>query len=151
MTSTRRAEAAAAASASRSSLRDRILAAQDIHIEPVDVPEWASALEGEQIYVKSLTGHARDAIERMTTDNNFRFKKELFDNFRALYCTFAIVDADGRQVFEIEDVEALGDKSSIALQRVYDKAVALSAVRQQDVDGIAEDLKEDPSAVSGSD
>lgn len=132
-------------------LRDRILAAQDIKIEAIDVPEWADALDGEQLYVKALTGHARDAIERMTTDNNFRFKKELFDNFRALYCTFAIVDADGRQVFEMGDVEALGDKSSIALQRVYDKAVALSAVRASDVDGIAEDLKEDPSVVSGSD
>lgn len=131
------------------SLRDRILAAQDIKIEPVATPEWPE-VDGE-LYVKALTGHARDAIERMTTDNNFRFKKDLFDNFRALYASVTLVDADGRLIFDERDVELLGEKSSIALQRVYEKAVALSAVRQGDVDGIAEDLKDVPSAVSGSD
>jgi hypothetical protein len=129
------------------SLRERILGAQDIRIEAVAVPEWGL---DEPVYVRGLTGRNRDTIERLTTDGNFTFRKELFDNFRALFCAMAVVDADGVQVFTIDDVDALGDKSSVALQRVYDVAVRLSAVDAKAVDGMMDALKDNQSANTGS-
>jgi hypothetical protein len=129
-----------------SGLRERILAAKDIASEPVHVPEW-----GVTVTVRGLTGSERDRIEALLTDEKGRVDRSRAGDFRATFAAMAIVDEGGRRVFSDADIKALGEKSSTALQRVFDAAVRLSATRPGDVDGIADDLKGDPSGDTGSD
>ena len=124
--------------------REQILAAHDIASEVVDVPEW-----GGSVMVRGLTGHARDAMETRFTDAKGKIDPERGGDFRAAFAAHAIVDAEGRRLFSDTDIKALGEKSSVALQRVFDVAVRLSAARPEDVDGIASDLKADPSGGTG--
>jgi hypothetical protein len=124
--------------------REQILAARDVATEVVDVPEWGGA-----VMVRGLTGRARDGIEARFTDSKGRLDLGRSGDFRAAYAAVAIVDEHGALLFSDGDVAALGEKSSVALQRVFDVAVRLSAVRQEDVDGITADLKAVPSAATG--
>lgn len=127
-------------------LRDRILAAKDVATETVEVPEW-----GLSVIVRSLTGQARDELEARFTDDRGRMDRAKYPLFRAWFASQAIVDEEGARVFSDADIEALGQKSAKALQRIFDAASALSALNPGDLDGITEDLKDDPSDGTGSD
>lgn len=126
--------------------RDDILAAQDLTYEVVDVPEWGGAVR-----VQSLTGSARDTLEARFTDSRGTMDPAKAGDFRAAYVALCLVDEDGLFLFSEKDIKALGQKSSRALQRVFDVAARLSAVRSEDLDGIVSDLKADPSDDTGSD
>ena len=126
--------------------RDQILAARDIQTELVAVPEW-----GGSVMVRGLTGRGRDAMEARFTDARGKLDTDKGADFRAAFVAQTVVDAEGRRLFADSDIKALGEKSSVALQRVFDVAVRLSASRPADIDGIAEDLKDDPSGDTGSD
>lgn len=124
--------------------REQILAAPDIRTEVVEVPEW-----GGSVMVRGLSGRARDAIELRFTGADGKMDRNLGGDFRAAFAAQAIVDANGERLFSDDDIKALGEKSSIALQRIFDAAIRLSAMRPEDVDGIYEDLKGDPSGATG--
>jgi len=126
--------------------RDQILAAKDITTELVAVPEW-----GGSVMVRGLTGRGRDAMETRFTDARGKIDPEKGADFRAAFVAQTVVDAEGQRLFADSDIKALGEKSSVALQRVFDVAVRLSASRPEDVDGILEELKSDPSGGTGSD
>jgi hypothetical protein len=61
-----------------------------------------------------------------------------------------IVDGEGKRVFDEAEVVALGKKSALALQRVFDKAAALSGLDEETLEKIQDDLGNDPSDASGS-
>jgi hypothetical protein len=124
--------------------REAILAARDIATEVVDVPEW-----GGSVMVRGLTGRARDSIEARFTDAKGKLDLGKSGDFRAAYVSLAIVDEHGALLFGEGDVAALGEKSSVAIQRIFDAAIRLSAVRAEDIDGITADLKDDPSGATG--
>ena len=126
--------------------RDQILAAKDIATKTVEVPEW-----GGSVLVRGLSGSARDTIESTYTSADGTLDRERFGNFRAAIVSMSIVDESGARVFTDADVAAIGEKSSLALGRVFDEAMRLSALRPEDGDGIYEDLKDDPSDGTGSD
>lgn len=128
------------------SLREQILSAQDIPTREVEVPEW-----GLTVTVRGLSGGARDAIEATYTAADGSLDRERFGNFRAAVVAKAIVDEEGDRVFSDADVEALGEKSSLAIGRIFEAAMALSALRPEDGDGIYQDLKADPNVDTGSD
>jgi hypothetical protein len=124
--------------------REAILAARDIATEVVDVPEW-----GGSVMVRGLTGRARDSIEARFMDANGKFALGRSGEFRGVYVSLTVVDEDGSLLFSEEDISALADKSSVALQRIFDVATRLSAVRAEDIDGITADLKDAPSGATG--
>jgi hypothetical protein len=126
--------------------RDQILAARDIAFEVIAVPAW-----GGKVRVRGLTGRARDSLEARFTDARGRMDRDRGADFRAAFVAQAIVDEHDQRVFTDADIKALGEKSSAALQVVFDAAVRLSASRPEDVDGLVEDLKGDPSGDTGSD
>lgn len=125
--------------------RSQILDAKDIATEVVPVPEW-----GGSVKVRGFTGAARDELEARFTDDTGQMDREKYRLFRAWFAAHSIVDDKGARVFSEADIEALGDKSAIALQRVFDAASRLSAVDAETMDGITEDLKDDPNAGTGS-
>lgn len=128
--------------------RDEILAAEDIQSEVVEVPEW-----GGSVIVKGLSGTERDAFERTiirNIDGKGPAKSDL-RNFRAKLAAWSIVDEDDKRIFTKADVNALGNKSAAALQRVFNVAQRLSGLSEEDVEELTKNSENGQSDVSGSD
>lgn len=105
--------------------KEAIFAAQDLKTESVSVPEW-----GGDVLVQTLTGTAKDDIERGCFEDNKSGKI----NVRARYVAACIVDEKGNRLFTEQDIEALGRKSAKVLDRLFDKASELNAITQKDVE-----------------
>lgn len=104
--------------------RDSILEADDRKTESVDVPEW-----GGEVLVRALSGTERDSYEQSLV----QLRKggdavPKLDNLRAKLVARTVVDEEGNLLFRREDVNALGQKSAVALERVYNKAIELSGM-----------------------
>ena len=97
-----------------------ILAALDLAHEDVPVPEW-----GGTVRIKTMTGAARDAFEASLVQEG---GKRDFTNLRARLLAHAIVGEDDQPVFSAADVDALGQKSAAALDRLYDVAQRLNGI-----------------------
>lgn len=109
-----------------------ILNSQDIKIERVDVPEW-----GGYVFVKGMTASERDQFETIIANRSNELGGEgrtVMDNFRAALAAFTIVDKNGERLFDLDDVEALNQKSAAALQRIYEKSKTLSRIGNDDVE-----------------
>lgn len=111
----------------------QILATEDLKTETVSVPEW----NGEVI-ISSMTGKARDAYENsiVEMDSNGKAKQNL-QNLRAKLLAATLVDEKGSLLFSENDIEALGKKSSKALDRCFEVAQRLNAVSNDDLEDLA--------------
>ena len=91
--------------------REDILNVDDIgDNEKIEVPEW-----GGHIFIRTITGKERDEWEYQRYVLN---KGSEGVNARASLVSLAVVNSNGKRLFAPEDVEALGNKSSVALDRV---------------------------------
>jgi hypothetical protein len=110
--------------------RQQMLEAQDVQVEAVFVPEW-----GGTVHVRSLKGKGRDQFEgsrvRVKADGQVEL---IHDNTRARLLSLTVCDEAGVLLFSPEDVEALGEKNAAALDRIFDVAQRLSALRPQDLE-----------------
>ncbi len=106
---------------------DDILAADDRLWEDVPVPEW-----GGMVRVRGLQGHERDKYEQSLHDSKGRTR---IDNARAKLAQLCMVDPKtGQLLFAKEQVAALGRKSAAALQRVFNVAMRLSGLSEEDME-----------------
>lgn len=123
--------------------REQILKAQDVKIEMVDVSEWW----GGCVYVRSLTGKQRDAFEA----SRYKWvgdKIELqHDNTRARLLAMTVSDEHGTLLFTEGDIELLGQKDAAPLDKLFDVAQRLSAMRPKDLE---EKLKNFGAALTGN-
>jgi hypothetical protein len=62
-------------------------------------------------------------------------------NFRARLVVLCVVDETGQLVFHAGDIDALAGKSGSALDRIYDKAAALSGIGEKDVEDLTRDFE----------
>ncbi len=109
--------------------RDEILAAKDIQTEEVDVPEW-----GGSLLVRGLTGVDRDEYETSLVDLDKSTEAKIVartENMRAKLASRGIVDESGDRLFTVSDIEALGQKSAIALDRICDVIKRLSGMGKE--------------------
>lgn len=111
--------------------RDAILQAQDLPRELVSVPEW-----GGDVYVRTLTGKERDALEASVVEMKGKRAETNLKNLRAKLCALAMVDEAGEKIFSEADVEALGGKSALALDRVFSVAQRLNGLGADDVEAL---------------
>jgi hypothetical protein len=109
--------------------RDQILQISDIQTERVEVPEWGGA-----VLVITLTGAERDALEAAIVEVKGRKKKLHLENTMARLVAMSVVDENGKRLFSTGDIQALGKKSSAALQRVCEVAQRLSGLTQDDLE-----------------
>lgn len=109
--------------------REQILAAQDLPMETVSVPEW-----GGDVMVRTLTGSERDQFEKLIITQQGKRAVQNLDNLRAKLCSVSICDEQGNRLFSQADIETLGKKSSLALQRVFEVAMKLSGFSQEDLE-----------------
>ena len=98
--------------------RQAILEANDLKTVDVDVPEW-----GGTVRIRALTGTARDAFGRSLLDSN---GKPNGAGYNLKLVAVSVINEDGTQAFTLDDVQALGEKSDVALQRVADVADKLN-------------------------
>lgn len=107
--------------------RAMILGANDLELMEVDVPEW-----GGVIYVKTMTGVERDSLEG---ELNIESKgNKGMTNVRARYAVRTICDADGKLLFNVNDLELMGGKSGAALDRVFEIAMDKNKISPKDIE-----------------
>lgn len=104
-----------------------ILAADDIRIKTVDVPEW-----GGTVGIRVISGTDRDKFEQSYSDKDM-------GNFRIRFLAASLCDEHGGRLFTDEDVEELGRKSSLVINRLFAVAFAHSAFSGEAVDELGKD------------
>ena len=109
------------------SLRDRILAADDIGKELLVVPHWDVEVE-----LRTMTASERSKMLASAVDNNGNMDlEELYP--RILIAT--VYDPEsGDPVFDSDDVASLATKSAAAIEFVAQKSMALSGLAGDGVD-----------------
>lgn len=114
------------------SIRDQILAAQDIPSETVNVPEW-----GVKVEVRGMTGAERTRIMDLAVGNNGEM------NLQFVYPEIVIATAfdpeSGEQIFRPADKSALLAKSANALDRIAAVGMRLSGFTQDSLDAAGKD------------
>lgn len=110
---------------------EQILAARDVEMERVAVPEW-----GGEVMVRVMEGTAKDRFEEETSGGGS--EKRNVANFRARLAAACCCDEAGELIFTPQQAAALGRKSSKALDRVVTVAIrinAISAEAQKEIEG----------------
>ena len=108
--------------------RDAILGAADQRYETVEVPEW-----GGSVRVKTLSAAERDLFDEECYDAR---KEGGAVDVRSRLVRFSGVDADGAQLFTADDVDKLGRKSSVAMDRIFSVAQRISGIGAPDLEGL---------------
>ena len=122
--------------------RDQILQADDLKHIDVDVPEW-----GGQVRVKVLSMRERIRFQDAARTKDGKTP----ENIMELLVVACAIDEKGEPLFKPEDVAALGEKSSEAVRKVFDKAMDLNGMNEKSVDDLAGESEPSPSACSCSD
>ena len=112
---------------SATELRDRILAAPDLHRELVEVPEW-----NVSVYVRVMTARERDAFESQQLALGKQDRST--DNIRARLVVLTTVDETGARVFGDADADALGNKAVSALDRLASVAMRINRFTNNDLE-----------------
>jgi hypothetical protein len=128
--------------------REEILAAQDLAVEVVPVPEWG---ENAAVLIRGLTGAERDAWEQETYNTRGKDVSLNWANARARLVARCIVDELGNRVFTNEDVVRLGKKSAVVLDRLFSKAQQKSGITKQDLEEVTKNSVTTPEDSSTSD
>ena len=132
---------------------DEILKADDCRIVRVLVPEWCPAGKEESesyIYVRTIPGEQRDLFQEQCIVGTPGRTRLNLRNATARLVVLAACNESGERLFTDAHVSALGAKSCVALNRVYEKAAELNGLREEDVRALAENFDETPSDDSGS-
>jgi hypothetical protein len=105
-------------------LRKRILAANDIKVEAVEIPEW-----GGTYFIKVISGTDRDAFEESYAEQKMKA-------FRVRFILLSLCDEAGERIFKDEDSAELGKKSSVVINRVFDAAWKVNAFTNEAVEAL---------------
>ncbi len=112
--------------------RDQILSVEDRATESVDVPEW-----GGSVIVSTMSGRERDEFESSLLADKGASKDANMANLRARLASLCCVAEDGTRMFTKADIEALGNKSAAALNRIFIAAQRLNGIGEDAVDELA--------------
>lgn len=103
---------------------DQILAADDLGLKRVDVPEW-----GGELYVRVMSVRERDDYERLWLG-----KKETgIDNFRSQYLARVLCNEKGELLFSRGQIDKLAEKSGAVMGRLFDVAMKHNNMTEEDV------------------
>ncbi|MGH3097868.1 MAG: phage tail assembly chaperone [Streptosporangiales bacterium] len=110
-------------------LRDSILAVDDLESVEEKVPEW----DGVSVWIKPVSAAEWDEWRTSLTpvDQNGNTHPQM-GNMRARLLVYCLYDEQGNKIFKRQDANALGQKSSAVLERLFNIATT----------GIGEDAKQ---------
>lgn len=89
----------------------KILDAEDIRYEPLEVPEW-----GGKVLLKSLTGEERDRVERMAR----QFSVGEIAGYSAEIAAMTVCDGNKKLLFSNADLPRLRKKNGEVLRKIFD-------------------------------
>jgi hypothetical protein len=117
----------------------KILAAKDVKVsEAIPVPEW-----GGDVYCRTLSGTERDAFEDSYSDKKMK-------QFRCRFLVLALCDESGDRLFADTDVNELGTKSSVVINRLFESSWKHNAFTIEAVESLGEGSPEGQSGGSTS-
>lgn len=102
------------------SLRDTILATDDLPKKKIKIPEW-----GVELFVASMSSGDREIWEKTA--------KEVKD-VRETIVILTVVDDEGKKVFTADDIPALKKKNAKALDRIAMAAIEHNKITADDID-----------------
>lgn len=107
--------------------RDAILTVEDRKTSEVEVPEW-----GGTVRIRELSAAE---VERMgfgvaTPDGKTDLRRA--EGLMVRVIAWGVIDEDGKQLFTKRDVEALGQKSHRAADRVADAIMKLTGLSEEE-------------------
>ena len=114
------------------SLRDQILAANDIPSEKVPVPEWGVTVE-----VRGMTGAERTRIMDKAVDQQGGVNLQFV--YPEIVIATSFDDITGEQIFNPSDRDTLLTKSAVALDRLAQVGMKLSGFTQESSDEAGKD------------
>jgi hypothetical protein len=115
-----------------------ILAAGDYKLEKIHVPEW-----GGDVYAKTISGIERDRFEE-------GYSEQKMKNFRGRFLVLCLCDEKGERLFTDAEVDEISKKSSVVLNRLFEKAWSLNAFTNEAIDELGNDSTVAPSGGSTS-
>ena len=122
----------------------------ELHMEPLDL----TAECGGWVMIKEMTGAERDQYDAMVfgkvkdkDDPNMAAK--VMDNIRAKMACMTVCNEDGKRLFNLEDVKKLGKRSSIALDKIFDKAKEVNGMSDEEMTGLEKNFESGQSDGSG--
>jgi len=128
--------------------REELLAATALPEETVDLPELGP---DKQVRMRGLTGAQRDSWEASLITFKGNDRRVNARNARARLISMSAVDEQGKRLFSPADIEALGNLSAKIIQRLYEVALRVSGVTDDEVEELTKNSEDVPSDDSGSD
>lgn len=114
------------------SLRDRILAAEDIQTRRVVVPQWEVEVE-----LRTLSALERTRLIKTCTDGEGNVDLEKM--YPMLVIAACFDPETGGKVFDVSDFDQIADKSAAAIEFVARNAMELSGMNANAVDAEGKD------------
>ena len=114
------------------SLRDQILASDDIPSEKVPIPEWGVTVE-----VRGMTGAERTRIMDKAVDQQGGVNLQFV--YPEIVIATSFDDVTGEQIFKPSDRDTLLTKSAVALDRLAQVGMRLSGFTQESSDAAGKD------------
>lgn len=108
--------------------KEQILAADDMGLLEVPVPEW-----GGSVYVRVMSVGERDSYENDWIVN----KNKGVENFRSKFLQRVLCDETGKLLFETGELDKLAGKSAKVMSRLWQKAMEHNAITDADVEELA--------------
>lgn len=103
---------------------EQILAADDLGLKKVSVPEW-----GGDVYIRVMSVGERDTYERMWIGK----RDSGIDNFRTQYLARVLCDDKGKLLFSRDQIDALAAKSGAVMGTLFDVAMKHNKMTEEDV------------------
>ena len=127
--------------------RDDILKADDLPSEAIDIPQW-----GGSVTVRTMTGTDRDEFHRVIQKRRSSDDDDQMDmrGLKAMLLQRTITNGNGELMFKVSDLAALGAKSPVAIDLVYDLAARLNGLSAEDVEELVGNSSRTASGDSGS-
>jgi hypothetical protein len=117
----------------------KILAAKDVKLSAaIPVPEW-----GGDVYIKTLSGTERDAFEDAYSESRMK-------QFRVRFLVLTLCDDSGERLFGDSDIDELGKKNSVVINRLFDAAWKHNALTNEAVESLGNGSPNDQSGGSTS-
>lgn len=114
---------------------DMIFAYLDLPKTWVETPEWG---KGSGVFMRGMTGEERDQFEAKVSglESGTSIKMN-YVNIRATLVSMCAVNNEGDRIFKSSDVGALGCKSAVVLDRLFDIARSASGIGDNDMKELA--------------
>ncbi len=103
--------------------RDQILNAQDIKVHHVDVPEWGGGIHMRQLSCAAAESYQDYLISLQKKDGQIRLS-----GMRVTLLTLVLCDAVGNLLFTDNDLDALSERDSMVIGRLYEEAKRINAI-----------------------